>query len=198
MQIYNRKYLKVWLWAVLFPILSTQAQKANKYDLGKPFGWAVCTSLDGGCYTLNGGEGGKSITLKSNGGDMGKTILKALNENDIVVLDGSNGPFVINKIIRVEMLKDKTLLGCNGALLTTRFKITPDIKEKLDAAKVKALKTSGNGYTLSNGSRVREEAEYHVRQLLIDYLNDTKEDYRNSGILSLRGCDNIIVRNIRF
>ena len=198
MQLFNRKYLTALLWAVLLPILSTQAQKTCKYDLGKPFGWAVCTSLEGGCFNLNGGEGGKSITLKSNGGDMAKTILKALKENDIVVLNGSNGPFIIDKTIRVEMLKNKTLLGCNGALLTTRFKMTPEIREKLDEANVKALKTSGNGYTLSNGNRVREEAEYHVRQLLIDYLNDSKEDFRNSGILSLRGCENIIVRNIRF
>ena len=186
------------LWAMLCPTLPSQAQKTNQYDLRKPFGWAVCSSLEGGHYDLNGGEGGQSITLTSNGGDMGKTILKALQENDIVVLDGSKGPFVVSKTIRAEMLKGKTLCGRNGALLTTTFKMTPDIRAKLDSANVKALKTSGNGYTLSNGSRVKEEAEYHVRQLLIDYLNDPRETYRHSGILALNGCENIIVSNIRF
>ena len=194
----NRKYLILMLWALIFPTLAIHAQKTGKYDSGKPFGWAVSGSLEGGCYNLNGGEGGKSITLKSDGGDMARTIQKALQEYDIVVLDGSNGPFVIGKTIRAEQLENKTICGCNGALLTTSFKMTSDIKALLDSANVKALKTSGDGYTLSNGNRVREEAEYHVRQLLIDILNDPKEEFRHSGILNLRECQNIIVRNIQF
>lgn len=127
------------LWALIFPTLAIHAQKTGKYDSGKPFGWAVSGSLEGGCYNLNGGEGGKSITLKSNGGDMAKTIQKALQEYDIVVLDGSNGPFVIGKTIRAEQLENKTICGCNGALLTTSFKMTSDIKALLDSANVKAL-----------------------------------------------------------
>ena len=187
----------VLLLAVLFPAFTIQAGN-NKYDLGKPFGWAVCTSLNGGNFNLNGGEGGKSITLKSDGSDMSKVILKALQENDIIILDGSNGPFMIGHTMRAQALKNKTICGINNALLNTLFKVTPDLVAKLDAANVKAMKTSGNGYTLSNGNRVREEAEYHVRQLLIDYLNDPEENFRRSGILQLVGCDNIILRNIRF
>ena len=65
----NRKYLILMLWALIFPTLAIHAQKRGEYDLGKPFGWAVSGSLEGGCYNLNGGEGGKSITLKSDGGE---------------------------------------------------------------------------------------------------------------------------------
>ena len=197
MQRINCHAIIVLLLAVLFPAFTIQAGN-NKYDLGKPFGWAVCTSLNGGNFNLNGGEGGKSITLKSDGSDMSKVILKALQENDIIILDGSNGPFMIGHTMRAQALKNKTICGINNALLNTLFKVTPDLVAKLDAANVKAMKTSGNGYTLSNGNRVREEAEYHVRQLLIDYLNDPEENFRRSGILQLVGCDNIILRNIRF
>mgnify|MGYP002855501163 CR=1 FL=1 len=51
---------------------------------------------------------------------------------------------------------------------------------------------------LPNGRMVREEAEYQTRRIIIDMTGDQEEHYRNAGILSLRGCRNIIVRNITF
>ena len=45
MQLFNRKYLTALLWAVLLPILSTQAQKTCKYDLGSPSGGQCAPAL---------------------------------------------------------------------------------------------------------------------------------------------------------
>ncbi len=176
----------------------TFAQQNNKYDLAKPFGWAICTSLNGGDFNLCGGEGGKSITLKSDGKDMSDALAKALNTYDIVILDGSQGPFIISGTIYLEQKQNMTLQGINDATLQTAFHINNEIKAKLDSAEVKKRSTSGKGGFLSNGNRVREETELYVRQFLIDYLNDPEENYRFSGILKLRECDNIIIRNIRF
>ena len=190
--------LAIALMALLSTVLSANAQSKNKYDLDKPFGWATCTSLDGGSFHLNGGEGGSSITLKSDGSDMETTIIKALKEHDIVLLDGSNGPFVIGKTITLTRQQRKSLIGINGATLRTTFTVSDDVKAKLEAQEVKKRSSQGNGGVLSNGHPVHEEMEFCVRQFLIDYFNDPEENYRNSGILKVVGCDNIIIRNIRF
>ena len=196
------KQIKIHILAVmliaLLPATATHAQNACKYDLDKPFGWATCTSLEGGSFLLSGGEGGSAITLKSNGCDMGDTIINAFKDHDIVILDGSNGPFTISKTITMIRQQGKSLIGINGATLRTAFFVTDDIKAKLDSAGVKKRSTMDNGGTLSNGHAVREEMEFCVRQLLIDYFNDPSESYRQSGILKMYGCDNIIIRNIRF
>ncbi len=174
------------------------AQNDNKYDLGKPFGWAVCTSLGGGDFNLCGGQGGKSITLVSDGNDMSGALADALGTYDVVVLDGSRGPFIIDGTIYLNQKKNLSLLGINGATLQTAMRITDTIKAKMESEGVRRLSSSGNGGTLPNGNRVREEMEYRVRQLLIDYYNDPDENYRTAGILKLIGCDNVIIRDIRF
>ena len=60
------------------------------------------------------------------------------------------------------------------------------------------MSTSGGGGTLPNGQRVREEAEYNTRKMIIEMTGDNKESYRKSGILSLIECQNIVIRNIMF
>jgi len=192
--------LKQILWVVAILLMSSDFSNcmAGQYDLDKPFGWATCTSLEGGNFDLCGGKGGKTVTLKSNGKDMGKAILDALEAYDVVVLDGSNGPFTLDQSITLYKQQNKSLLGINGATLRTSFFVSDDIRSLLDSAEVKKRSTSGNGGTLTNGKKVREEMEFTVRQLLIDYLNDPQENFRNSGLLKLVGCDNIIIRNIRF
>ncbi len=183
---------------IMASALTASAQESSSYDLGKPFGWATCTSLDGGTFNLCGGKGGKRITLKSNGGDMGGAISKALKAYDIVVLDGSNGPFTFDQTIMLSGLRNKSIVGINGATLRTRFYISDTIRTKLDSANVKYLSTSGGGGTLSNGKQVHEAMEHAVRQLLIDYLDDPEEHFRTAGLMKVVECDNIIIRNIRF
>mgnify|MGYP003299569125 CR=1 FL=1 len=52
------------------------------------------------------------------------------------------------------------------------------------------------GFTLSNGAHMSEEREYLIRQSLIDYMNDPKEDFRHAGLFGFNGCENIIIRNL--
>ena len=74
-----------------------------------------------------------------------------------------------------------------------------DIRKLMDDNNVNSLSTSsGTGGTLSNGVTVGEARETKVRQLLIDYLGDSSEAYRQSGIFYVSDVSNIIIRNIHF
>ena len=196
----NRLKLIALTVAAAFAVLNGSAQTRSKYDTGQPFGWAVCNSLDGTqTFNVNGGSvGGRTVTISSNGRPMGDDILQALDNYDIIIIDGSNGPVEIASTMIINGIKNKTITGINGATLTTTFKLTDNLKARLNALNIRQYSSSGNGGTLSNGQRVHEEQELHVRQFLIDHLGDPDEKCRESGIMALRGCDNIIIRNIRF
>lgn len=182
---------------------------ATDYNQNKPFGFCTVSSrtdasktydiTGGGCYTypIPTGFSGKVVVLKSNGQDMKTTIQNAIKQNAIVVFDGSAGDFIVSSIISVTA-SNKTLLGINNARLCTQWFVTDDIKAALDAAGVPSMSTSGGGGTLPNGRSVSEEAEYNTRKILIEMTGDNSEKYTNSGILSLSGCQNIIIRNITF
>ena len=179
------------------------------YDQSKPFGFCTRSSrtdaaqtftvTGGGCYSYPVPEGfaGKVVVLKSNGQDMRSTIERAIRQNDVIVFDGSAGDFIVSSNIGI---KDsaKTLIGINQARLRTEWYVTDEIRAALDAAGVPDMSTSGGGGTLPSGRRVKEEAEYHTRRIIIEMTGDREENYRESGILSMRGCSNIIVRNITF
>ena len=182
---------------------------AVDYDTDKPFGFctrASRTNADstyhvtgGGCYSYPVPDSftGKMVVLKSDGQDMRQTIEDAVGQYDVVILDGSNGDFIVSSNIGVSA-SDKTLLGINNARIRTQWFVTDDIRAMLDAAGVPSMSTSGGGGVLPNGHRVREEAEYNTRRMIIEMTGDQSENYRNSGILSLRNCQNVIVRNITF
>lgn len=179
-------------------------------DANAPFGWAVCSSMTSGDdYKLTGGgvsTSDNTITLKANGtNDMRNAIRNAVDNYSIIILDGSDGAFVISKSVDIEKLTGKTIVGINNACLTTQFKITEGIRAALDAAGVKSKSTSsGTGGTLyksdgvtSKGS-VGEACELATRQTIINQTKDDNENYRKSGIFNVSGCENIIIRNITF
>ena len=195
---------------IFFSLLAlTQIVSATDYDINKPFGFctrssrtdATCTFevTGGGCYTypIPKTFKGKVVVLKSNGQDMRQTIEDAIQQHDVVVLDGSNGEFFVSRNVSVSV-SGKTLLGINNACIRTQWHVTDEIKAALDAVGVPSMSTSGGGGTLPNGQRVREEAEYNTRKMIIEMTGDNKESYRKSGILSLIECQNIVIRNIMF
>lgn len=180
--------------------MSADAQLA-KQDLNAPFGWANCSSATNGeDYTVTGGgQSDNRITLTSTGSDMRKEISDALKKYDVIVLDGSAGDFILSSAVDMNGLENKTIVGINGARLCTQFYITKEIRAALNKANVMSVSSSsGTGGTLSNGETIGEERELRTRQALIDFTGDATEAYRKSGILGIKRCNNIIVRNIKF
>jgi hypothetical protein len=139
-----------------------------------------------------------AITVLSNGADMSDSLLSAIRANDTLILDGSNGEFVIGHTIVMKHLSGKTIIGINDACLRTRFRMTEELHALLDSAGVMELSTSGGGGPLSNGATVREQREWKTRQLLIDRMNDEEESFRSAGCLQISHCRHISVRGLRF
>ncbi len=178
------------------------ASSAQSPDLNRPFGWANCTSLTSGdSYQVTGGSAVASpstITLTNTGNDMRKDLIKAIKENDIIILDGSKGEFTISSSMQFKDLQNKTIVGINNARVCTKFFLSPEIHKLMDDKKVLEAETSASKetLTLSNGNKIKETREYLVRQALIDYLQDPEENYRHAGLFSLNNCQNIIIRNL--
>lgn len=185
-----------------------QAQNVSQYDANKPFGFCTVSSrtdasstyniTGGGCYTYPVPESITSvITLKSTGEDMKSAIQNAINNYSVVIFDGSDGDFIVSSYINFGK-SNRTLLGINNARLCTQWYVTDEIKAALDEAGVPGMSTSGGGGTLTNGTKVDEQAEYNTRQIIINLTGDSNESYRNSGIFYVSGKQNIIIRNITF
>ncbi len=190
----------------------TMTAVAQDYDLKKPFGFCTVSSRTdassaydckgGGCYTypVPSDFTGTVKVLTSNGpdADMKSTIANAIKQNNVVVLDGSNGDFVVSSNVGVTS-SNKTIIGINNARICTKWYVTQEIKDALNAAGVPSMSTSsGTGGTLPNGQEVSEQAEYNTRRIIMELTGDQSESYRNSGCLSLSGAKNIIIRNISF
>ena len=194
---------QLFIWAALAVSLTAMSQ-----DFDKPFGFCTVSSrtdasstyevTGGGCYTYPLPENftRKSIVLSSNGQDMKSAIQNAIKQNDVIILDGSNGDFIVSSSIGFER-GNKTILGINNARLCTKWFMTDEIKNALNAAGVPSMSTSSGGGTLSNGQKVSEQAEFNTRQIIINLTGDSNENYRKSGIFSLNK-ENVIIRNLAF
>lgn len=197
----NRCYMLLLAMVASMSVHTIQAQDAelSEYDMNAPMGWATCKSLTtAGDYELTGGGEGNSITLKASGGDDYNALNNAIAKYSVVVLDGSAGDFVVSRYINFSA-SNRTVVGINDARIGTKFYVSDDIRKLMDDNDVNSLSTSsGTGGTLSNGATVGEARETKVRQLLIDYLGDSSEAYRQSGIFNISGKSNIIIRNIHF
>lgn len=200
--------MKKYLFTLTATLLSMTAV-ADGYDLDKPFGFCTVSSrtdvsstfniTGGGVYTypIPDGFTGKVTTLKSNGQDMKGTIQNAIKQYDVVILDGADGEFIVSSNIGITA-SNKTIIGINNAIISTKWYVTDEIKKALNDAGVSKMSTSGGGGKLPNGQSVSEEAEYNTRKIIIEMTGDNSENYRKSGCISLSSCQNIIIRNITF
>ena len=197
--------------------MTVAAQDLSDYDLNKPFCFCTVSSrtdasstydiTGGGCYTypIPDNFTGKVVTLKSNGqdkvfvvnsnGQTEGTIQNAIKQNDVVILDGTAGDFIVSSNVGITA-SNKTIIGINNARICTKWYVTDEIKAALNAAGVPSMSTSGGGGTLPNGQVVSEDAEYNTRKIIIEMTGDNSESYKNAGIFTLSGCQNIIIRNI--
>ena len=202
--------MKRFLISLCSAVFALGAMAQNSYDLNAPFGFCTrssrttATAYDitgGGCYTypIPSDFTGKVVVLKSNGQDMKGTIQNTIKngENKVIIFDGSDGDFYVSSNVPVTA-SNKTLLGINNARICTTWHVTDEIKAALDATGVPGMSTSSGGGTLPNGQYVSEEAEYNTRKIIMQMTGDNTEKYRNSGILTFSGCQNIIIRNITF
>lgn len=196
-------------------LLSMTAVAQSTYDLNAPFGFCTRSSRTDAASTFDCGGGGitdysqyesfsgSKITLKSNGQDMKGTIQNAIKNHDVVILDGSDGDFIVSQPVGFER-GNKTILGINNARICTQWFLTDEDKSLLDNATddrytpvvtgVKNMSTSDKGGTL-NGQTIKEQAEYMTRKTLFEKYGN--ENYRNAGIFSLNK-ENVIIRNITF
>lgn len=202
--------MKRFLTSLCSVVFALGAMAQNSYDLNAPFGFCTrssrttATAYDitgGGCYTypIPSDFTGKVVVLKSNGQDMKGTIQNTIKngENKIIIFDGTDGDFYVSSNVGITA-SNKTLLGINNARIRTTWNVTDEIKAALDAAGVPSMSTTSGGGTLPNGQHVGEEAEYNTRKIIMQMTGDNSESYRNSGVLTLSGCQNIIIRNITF
>lgn len=226
MKVISRKILPVSLLAIatIVPIsLKAQSDFArSEYDQLQAFGFATCDSrtdsnpslekiTGGGAYTyeearalLDNPESGKKVkVLTADKVNKDDDIKNAIKNNDIVILDGSKGDFVIKRFITIQNqgtstgCNNKTILGINNARLVTEWYVTPDVLDILREADVESASThEGTGGTLPNGVVVDEEAEYLTRKALYEKYGN--ENYREAGIFCVKRCKNIIFRNLSF
>jgi len=179
-------------------------------DSNSPTGWAVCENVNGGTYKLTGGARnsakgveGRSITLKADGGDMKAAIADAIRDYDIIILDGSNGPFMYSTTQDFTDVRHKSIIGINGATLKTIFQFDDELKKVVAGAEEKFDGTvptePNNRFRMSNDSIARNFAAYAWGQALLDYTGDTEMKWIKSGFFAfMDGCEDIIIRNIFF
>lgn len=180
----------------------------SENDANAPTGWATCENLTGGQYNLTGGSfcpekgvQGRKIILQSTGKDMRASLEEAIRRYDIIVLDGSEGPFLYSETSIFDSLRNKTIVGIHGATLQSAFQCTPEINKALRHAEERfdGTKPEADGrFRLSNDSLARNFAGYAAFQALIEQTGDPRMRFRHSGFWTFRACSNLVIRNLFF
>lgn len=189
----------------------------GEYDLEKIMELMGTEGTDYTVGTTKIINGHKAIVLKSantteNGKEkrvaMDQTIIDAINNNDIIVLDGAGySDFVVKSVMTFRKVEDKTVVGINGARLCTEWYLTDYFKSILENVPTSsgtgvnsASTAEGTGGDLYDKDgklieHIKEEGEYLTRKNLYDAVGN--EDYRYSGIFYLGACKNWIIRNLK-
>lgn len=170
-----------------------------------PWGWATCADESGAAYDLTGGcftdATKKTLTALGSGQDDDAQIKQAIAQNDIIILDGSNGEFILNEYIKVSA-KNKTIIGINNARLRTKFYLTPDDITYLKAQGLEGL-SSTDQYTgiLPDGTEITcDKRAFFTKKAMMELQHQKTGQYtlpNKSGIFSIEsGSENIIIRNL--
>lgn len=187
-----------------------------------PFGFATRSSrtdskstyniTGGGVYTVDAiktliegktknetftADGKNVIVLTSDGtSDMAETIKDAIEDNDIIVFDGSgtSTDFQVYSQIKIKNLANKTLMGLNGARLCTKWHMTDIIKSWLNSVETSsgsgvsnASTAAGTGGTITVAGKViaiDEEGEWLTRRTLLERgeASKAKKDAYDAGV----------------
>lgn len=183
-----------------------QTDAADYFD-GKPWGFATVSDPSGTAYNLDGGMRAsqpKTIVLTSNGGDNASAIVSAINAYDIIVLDGSKGVFSIDAQMKIDKVKNKTIVGRNNATLATTFFLTQDDITYLKAQGLEKL-SSTDQYTgtLPDGTSMTcDKRAFFTKKAMMELQHQKTGVYslpNRAGIFEIqKDCENIIIRNITF
>ena len=170
-----------------------------------PWGWATCSDESATAYTLNGGcfSDASSVTLKALGNEQtdDKQIKQAIAQKDIIILDGSNGDFILNEYIKIST-KNKTIIGINNARLCTKFYLTADDITYLKAQGLEGLSsTNQHTGTLPDGTTVTcDERAFFTKKAIMELQYQKTGSYtlpNKSGIFHIEtSSENIIIRNL--
>ena len=171
-----------------------------------PWGWATCSDEAGTAYTLNGGNFSdatkKTLTALGNGQTDDAQIKQAIAQNDIIILDGSNGDFTIEQVMKLASTKNKTIIGINNARLCTKFYLTPEDNAYLAKQGLDGL-SSTDQYTgtLPDGTTLTcDKRAFFTKKAMMEL------QYQKTGVYSLpnkagifhieTSSENIIIRNL--
>ncbi len=171
-----------------------------------PWGWATCSDETGTAYTLSGGNytDAKIVTLTALGNEQtdDAQIKQAIATNDIIILDGSNGDFIISETMKLGSTKNKTIIGINNARLCTKFFLTAEDNAYLKQQKLENL-SSTDQYTgtLPDGTEITcDKRAFFTKKALMELQYQKTGAYtlpNKAGIFIIEGSsENIIVRNL--
>lgn len=186
--------------------MMAQTDAADYFD-GKPWGFATVSDPSGTAYSLDGGMRAsqpKTIILTSNGGDNASAIVSAINAYDIIVLDGSKGVFTIDAQMKIDKIKNKTIVGRNNATLATKFFLSQSDITYLKAQNLDEL-SSTDQYTgtLPDGNTLTcDKRAFFTKKAMMELQHQKTGVYslpNRAGIFEIqKDCENIIIRNITF
>jgi len=171
-----------------------------------PWGWATCSDETGTAYVLSGGNfsDAKTVTLTAlgNGQTDDAQIKQAVAMNDIVILDGSNGDFTIEEVMKLASVKNKTIIGINNARLCTKFFLTADDKIYLKNQNLDGL-SSTDQYTgtLPDGTTLTcDKRAFFTKKAMMELQYQKTGAYslpNKAGIFHIEtSSENIIIRNL--
>ena len=172
-----------------------------------PWGWATCSDEAGTAYTLSGGNfaDANKVTLTALGGGQSDDtqIKRAIAQNDIIILDGSNGDFTIEETMKLASTKNKTIIGINNARLCTKFYLTAEDNHYLANQGLDGLSSTKQiSGTLPDGTykeSVDERAFYTMKAMMeLQYQKTGEYKLPNkAGIFLIEATsENIIIRNL--